>query len=236
MERTVGERATEAARTDAAADAMRERLPTALLLAGMGAGVLLAARPSGGRAIRGIMTVSALTLLGVAAHHPIAAALRHAGARRRGGELRLSFVIARPVEEVFAFFSDFENFPRFMRSLKEVRDNGDGRSHWCARTPSGGEVEWDAVTTKYVTNSVLGWRSVPRAPVTTTGVIRFKPDDAGTCVNVSISYAVARSGLADALAALVRRSTRRTLEREIRRVEGLLASSSKASDSLKGDG
>jgi uncharacterized membrane protein len=193
------------------------------LLAAVGGGMLLGARPRNGNPAKPIATLTALALLGIAAHRPIADALRSAGSKRRSGELRLSFVVHRPVEEVFRFCSDFENFPRLISSLKEVRDNGDGRSHWCASTPGGGEIEWDAVTTKFVTNSVIGWRSVPGAPVTTTGMLRFSPEDDSTCVRVAIDYKVTKSGMADALAALIKPRRSRELTANIRHLEQRLA-------------
>ena len=133
--------------------------------------------------------------------------------------LRFSFVVNRPVEEVFAFCADFENFPRVIGSLREVRDNGDGRSHWCATTPSGGTLEWDAETTKFVTNSVIGWRNAVGAPIATSGVLRFSPDSGSTCVRVAIDYRVFESGMADALAALVKPRRKRVLEEDVRRLE-----------------
>jgi uncharacterized membrane protein len=197
--------------------------PFTALLAAVGGGLLLGARPRNGRPARPIATLAGLALLGVAAHRPIANALRAAGSKRRSGELRLSFVVDRPVEEVFRFCADFENFPKLISALREVRDNGDGRSHWCASTPGGGEIEWDAVTTKFVTNSVIGWRSVPGAPVTTTGMLRFSPEDESTCVRVAVDYKVTRSGMTDALAALIKPRRTREFAADIRRLERKLA-------------
>ncbi len=181
--------------------------------------MILGARPRDDAPARPFMTLAGITLLGVAAHRPIADAIRHAGTRRRSADLRFSFVVERPVEQVFAFCANFENFPRFIGALREVRDTGDGRSHWCASTPSGGEIEWNATTTKFVTNSVIGWKSVANAPVDTSGLLRFSPDGLSTCVRVAISYRVFDGSMADALAALA--APRRTdeLEADIRRMD-----------------
>src|SRR4030095_13569108 len=50
----------------------------------------------------------------------------------------------RPVDEVFAFWRDFEPLPRFMTHLERVTNLGGGRSHWVAKGPAGSSVEWDA--------------------------------------------------------------------------------------------
>lgn len=181
--------------------------------------MILGARPRGDAPSRPFLTLAGLALVGVAAHRPIADALRQAGTRRRAADLRFSFVVERPVEQVFAFCANFENFPRFIGALREVRDTGDGRSHWCASTPSGREIEWDATTTKFVTNSVIGWKSVANAPVETSGLLRFSPDGGSTCVRVVISYRVFNSSTADALAALAAPRRAAELEADIRRMD-----------------
>lgn len=188
----------------------------ALLLTAVGSGVILGVRS---RRSSPVALLAGLAIAGLAVRKPIARALKQAGTRRRTADVRFSFTVNRPVELVFAFCADFENFPRFIRSLHEVRDNGDGRSHWRASTPGGGEVEWDAVTTKFVTNSVIGWRSVPGSPVETTGLLRFSNEDGRTCVHVAMSYGVLDSSLRGALAALTERTGTHQLKRDISVIE-----------------
>lgn len=187
-----------------------------LLMAAIGGGLLLGARPRDGRASRPFLTLAGMALVGIASHRPLANVLRNAGTRRRSAELHFSFVVDRPVEQVFAFCADFENFPRFIGALKEVRDAGDGRSHWCASTPSGGIIEWSATTTKFVTNSVIGWQSVAASPVETVGLLRFSPEGGSTCVRIALRYRVCNGSIGDALAALVSPRRAGALEAEIR--------------------
>lgn len=201
-------------------------LPPALaqLLLGVAGGALLVARRRLPTHARAAATVAGLALLGAAARRPLGNAIRHAGARRRSAEVRLSFLIAQPVERVFAFCRDFENFPRFIGALREVRDYGDGRSHWCASTPAGKTVEWDTVVTKYVPNSVVGWQSVGTGPVRSTGLIRVKPENGGTCLQVVLTYHVGDSKFADSIAALATPTRTKRLERDILRLASYLES------------
>lgn len=178
--------------------------------------MILGARPRHGRAARPFLTLAGMALVGIASHRLLADALRRAGTRRRSADLLFSFTVDRPVEQVFAFCADFENFPRFIGALKEVRDTGDGRSHWCASTPSGGTIEWNATTTKFVTNSVIGWQSVADSPVETSGLLRFSPDGGSTCVRVAAHYRVCDGTIADALAALATPRRAHAMEAEIR--------------------
>ena len=190
-----------------------------LLLTAVGGGLILGARPRDGRAARPFLTLAGMALVGLASHRPISDALRKAGTRRRSADLHFSFMVDRPVEQVFSFCADFENFPKFIGALREVRDTGDGRSHWCAETPAGGTIEWNATTTKFVTNSVIGWRSVPGSPVETVGLIRFNPEGGSTCVRVALSYRVFDGTMADALAALVTPRRDQALEADIRGID-----------------
>ena len=195
----------------------RTSLP--LLLAAIGGGLILGARPRQGERARPFLTLAGMALVGVASHRPLADALRNAGTRRRKADLHFSFVVDRPVEQVFAFCADFENFPKFIGALREVRDTGDGRSHWCATTPAGGVIEWNATTTKFVTNSVIGWQSLPGSPLETVGLIRFSPDEKSTCVKVALSYRVFDGTMADALAALAAPRNAHALEADLRALD-----------------
>src|SRR5438874_1134773 len=48
-----------------------------------------------------------------------------------------------PVEEVFAFWTDYQNFPRFMHNVREIHVLEDV-SHWVVAGPAGVPVEWNA--------------------------------------------------------------------------------------------
>jgi uncharacterized membrane protein len=188
------------------------------LLLGLVGGVLFASRRRMSTPARAAATIGGLALIGAAAHRPLAEAVRQAGTRRRSGTVALSFVVQHPVEAVFAFCRDFENFPQFIGALREVRDYGDGRSHWCASTPAGGTIEWDTVTTKYVPNRVIAWTSVGGSPIETSARMRFAPEGADTCVKIDATYRVIDSSIADAVAALMTPQRKGELIADVRRL------------------
>ena len=192
--------------------------PLSSLMLGVTGGALVGGRPR--RSTVGALTaIAGLALIGVAARRPLAEALRRAGTRRRSVHVRLSFVVPHPVGEVFRFCSDFENFPRFIRALRAVQDFGDGRSHWVGSTPAGGTVEWDAQTTKFVTNRVIAWQNTPRSHVRMDCTIRFVPEHTGeTCVKVALDYSVPTERITDAVAALATRTLSHELESDIKRL------------------
>ncbi len=101
-----------------------------------------------------------------------------------------SVTIRKPVEEVYGFWSNFENLPQFMRHLESVTVTGEGRSHWVAKAPAGKTVEWDAETVADVPNEMISWRSLPGSDVYNAGEVRFEPAPGGrgTEVRVTIEY------------------------------------------------
>jgi uncharacterized membrane protein len=192
--------------------------PLSALLLGAAGGVLIGNRRGLAPRARAAATVSGLALIGAAARGPLTDALRRLGTRRRRNSVQLSFIVPRPVEQVFAFCRDFENFPRFIRTLRDVRDHGDGRSHWSASTATGGTMEWDTVTTKYVPNSVIAWESVGHSPVRMRAILRFVPEGGMTCLKVTVEYQVVEGTMRDALVALTTRPRRHKLASQIRRL------------------
>ncbi|HKH93961.1 MAG TPA: SRPBCC family protein [Gemmatimonadaceae bacterium] len=192
--------------------------PIPSLLLGAAGGALVGGRPR--RPVVGtLVTLAGLALVGVAAGGAVGEALRRAGGRRRDAHLRLSLVVPHPVPLVFRFCSNFENFPTFIRALREVQDFGDGRSHWSARSRGHQALEWDAVTTKFVTNRVIAWQSTPESLVRMSCTLRFVPERGGaTCVKVAIDYALPTERIKDAVSALAKRRRTRELEEDIRRI------------------
>jgi uncharacterized membrane protein len=199
-------------------DAPPARTPLPALLLGLVGGALFGARRTMSSPARAAATVGGLALIGAAAHRPLLEAVRRAGTRRRAGSVALSFIVSHPVEIVFGFCRDFENFPLFIGALREVRDYGDGRSHWCASTPTGGTIEWDTVTTKYIPNRVLAWTSVHGSPIEASARMRFVPEGRDTCVKIDATYQVLAGSLADAVAALVTPQRTRELEADLLRL------------------
>lgn len=190
--------------------------PLPPLLLGAAGGALIGARPRRSPA-GALAALAGLALVGIAASGPMSEALRRVGTRRRAVHLRFSFVVPHPVATVFRFVSDFENFPRIVRALRAVEDFGDGRSHWVALGTGDRILEWDTVTTKFVTNRVIAWQSAPSSFVQTSCTIRLVPEHGGgTCVKVAIDYSVPTNGIKDSVAALASRRRSNEIEADIR--------------------
>lgn len=145
------------------------------------------------------------------------------GAGRRAVEVQKAIHVAAPVERVWEIWSDFESFPRFMAHLKEVRRTGEGRSHWVATGPGGAGVEWDAVTTQWIPNEVIAWKSVEGSTVENSGRVHFRPAErAGTLIEIRMSYNPPAGAAGHAVASLLGADLQTALDEDMVRLKSLL--------------
>ena len=146
-----------------------------------------------GRTLFATANVLAVTALDVVAARELSRqpeTVANQGAKDGIMRTKRSITVARPVEEVYAFWRNFENFPQFMRHLESVSDIGGGRSHWVAKAPAGKEVQWEAELTEDVPNERISWRSVEGSDVYNAGTVSFQPapGNRGTEVRVLLEY------------------------------------------------
>jgi uncharacterized membrane protein len=142
---------------------------------------------------------------------------------RRAVDLHKTINVQAPVAEVYAFWRHFENFPRFMAHVKEVRDLGDGRSHWTVCGPAGIEFRWDAEITREEANRVLAWKTMPGAIVQHAGIVHFVPNvQRGTQVDVHLSYNPPAGATGHAIAYLLGTDPKTMMDEDLVRLKSLI--------------
>ena len=100
-----------------------------------------------------------------------------------------SIEVGAPVEDIFRYWSNFQNFANFMANVEEVRMTAQDTSHWRVKGPLGKSVEFDARTTELDPNRGIGWNTVG-GDVMTSGEVRFEEVSPGrTQVEVTMNYA-----------------------------------------------
>ncbi len=145
------------------------------------------------------------------------------GAGSRAVEIQKTINIAAPVTQVYDFWKNFENFPSVMSNVKEVRDNGNGTSHWVVAGPLGISMEWDAVVTRDVPNELLAWKSVEGANVESAGIVRFGQNkDGTTSVQVKLSYNPPGGAIGHALATLFGSDPKTEMDADMLRMKSMI--------------
>lgn len=128
--------------------------------------------------------------------------------------------IDAPVEEVFAYWSNFENFPQFMRNVREVTVLGDGRSHWTVEGPAGATVEWDAEICEWIDGQRIAWESAEDATVENAGVVTFTPTESGgTRVDVHLAYRPPAGALGHLIAKAFGSDPRSEMDADLQRLK-----------------
>lgn len=178
----------------------------AALLRTLGAGLLVGSTGSGQKALG---RVSALD-------------------RRRAVDIQKTLYIDAPVDQVYAFWSNYENFPLFMSHVREVEDLGGGRSRWSVSGPGGLPIEWSAVLTEQEPEEVIAWRSEAGSMLENAGIIRFATSGTGTRVNLRFCYHPPAGGAGQAVAELLGTDPRAKLNEDLGRMKSLLEATTRS--------
>lgn len=130
--------------------------------------------------------------------------------------LQKTINIDAPVDLVYRMFAGYDNFPLFMPHVKEVRDLGEGRSHWKVQVLPGASAEWDAELTELIADRSLGWTSLPGSSIPNAGIIHFSPNSrGGTTVDIKLGYHPPAGEVGHAFARLLGADPKRKLDRDL---------------------
>lgn len=146
----------------------------------------------------------------------------HQGDRRRTVDIQKTIHIAAPLDQVYAFWSSYENFPLFMSNVREVEDLGGGRSRWVVSGPGGAPIEWQAVVTERIPGDLIAWRSEPGSMLENAGVIRFRAENGGTRVDLRFCYHPPAGGAGQAVTELLGADPRAKVNEDLARLKALL--------------
>lgn len=104
---------------------------------------------------------------------------------RRVLRLERSLQIGKPVNEVFAAWSELEQLPAISETIRCIDSYG-RRSRWVV-TLDGKDFEWEAEVTQFLPNQAIGWKSISGPKH--TGRVTFGRVGADTLVHVTMNYA-----------------------------------------------
>jgi uncharacterized membrane protein len=204
------------------ARARHEWRPASRLIGGAaGASLLLSGLGRGGLLGRALAIGGGALLVRAAVNVPLSR-LVGLGKAPAPVELRKTFFVEAPVEDVFSFFTRVENFPRFMQHVRQVKPLPDGRSHWVVEGPVGIPVQWDAEITRMVQNEVFAWKTSEGSPIRHAGIARFERANHGTRVDMRVTYQPVAGVVGHAVATLLGANPKRALDEDMLRFKSLI--------------
>jgi uncharacterized membrane protein len=157
------------------------------------ANVLTTPENDRGRAVFATAAVVGVGLLDVLASEELAITtpkVSHPTKESRGLTIKRSITVNRPIEEVYAFWRNFENLPQFMKHVSSVQNTGEGQSRWSAGTGDGETLTWDVQVVEERENQLLSWRTMGVSDLTGHGRVEFRtaPGGRGTEVRANIVF------------------------------------------------
>jgi uncharacterized membrane protein len=134
--------------------------------------------------------------------------------------------VNRPLEEVYAFWRDFQHFPDLMSYVTSVEEVGPNRTHWKARLSSALNFEWDTEVVEDRPNEAIAWRSIDGASMQNSGEVHFKPAPGDYGVEVTLNLDVNPPGgvLGDAVAMLAGAGPESLISKALYRFKTLIES------------
>jgi|SRR5215470_4184757 len=75
--------------------------------------------------------------------------------------IEATVTIQRPVEEVFAFYSDFKNLPSFLGDVMAIEPMDPKTSRWMIEGPLGIQAHWTVKVTEERANELIRYETLP---------------------------------------------------------------------------
>jgi uncharacterized membrane protein len=148
-------------------------------------------------------------------------------------DIQKTIRIAAPIERVYSLFSDYKNFPLFMSRVEDVRDLGNGRSHWVLKGPLGTRLKWHAVVTQKIPNRLLAWKTEPGSLIKHAGVIHFDEEDGHTRVQVHLSYNPPAGALGHFIATLIGANPKQEMDQDLVRMQSFIQTGKRPHDASR---
>ncbi len=134
-----------------------------------------------------------------------------------------TITIDAPAERLYAIWTNPQMFSRFMENIEEVSSLGANKTHWKMQGPLAQTLEWDAIITEQVPNSIVAWKSVEGSGnIENEGRVVLKPLGPNqTEATVSLGYSDVPGGKLGEIVAQVISDPARRLESDLERLKAL---------------
>lgn len=162
---------------------------------------------------------AAMVFRGASGTCPVYSSLHVDGTKTSAVNMRTTFIVNRPRNEVYAAWRNLQTLPRFMKHLKNVTEISSTRSHWEATIPQGSPVSisWDAEIVKDEPGALLSWMSLPGSTIENAGKVEFRDalGHQGTEVKVTIIYRPPAGNIGSGVAKLMNPVFQKIIRRDV---------------------
>jgi uncharacterized membrane protein len=137
----------------------------------------------------------------------------------RSLNIRVSMVINKPREQVYAMWRNLSNLPLFMKHLQRVEEQDELFSNWVMEIPGKlGTLQWHAEIVKERYGEMIAWQSLPGSSIDNAGKVGFRDSlgGQGTTVDVILTYHAPLGKAGEQVARLFTPVFKRMVEDEIR--------------------
>jgi uncharacterized membrane protein len=124
-----------------------------------------------------------------------------------------SIEVQKPVDQVYAQWTQFEDFPKFMENVEQVRQLDEKHLEWKAKV-AGTERKWKAEIVEQQPNRVIAWRATTGDR--NEGKVEFEPINGHTKVKLAIDYEPPAGAVGEVGDKLVQ-ATPRSVENDLKR-------------------
>ena len=148
-------------------------------------------------------------------------------------DIQKTIKISASIERVYSLWTNYENFPLFMSRIHEVRDLGNGLSHWVVKGPLGATLEWDAQITEMIPNRLLAWKSEPDSLIQHAGIVRFDPEKDHTRVHIRLSYNPTAGANGHLIATLLGSNPKQEMDADLVRMKTFIETGKRPHDAVR---
>lgn len=197
--------------------------PASRLLAGLAGGAFMLGGLRQRSGFGTLVAAAGLALLARAAMNREIAAVVGFADGTRGIDVQKTIHVNAPVEDVFAFWTNYENFPRFMTNVLAIEALGGNRSHWIVCGPAGATIEWTSEMTAVVPTELIEWRTVEGSMAKHCGTVRFDRNDiGGTRVSIKLCYVPLAGAIGHAVARLFGTDPKSKMDADLMRMKSMI--------------
>ena len=133
--------------------------------------------------------------------------------------IKVSMVINKPREEVYAMWRNLSNLPLFMKHLQVIEEQDELFSNWVMEIPGKiGTLQWHAEIVKERYGEMIAWQSLPGSSIDNAGKVGFRDSlgGQGTTVDVVLTYHAPLGRAGEQVARLFTPVFKRMIEEEIK--------------------